>query len=326
MPRNEFGVESSKSSGFGFGVGDDFEDMFEDAMSRSVSDDEVAPTHRDEAPEAPARVEVEAEEDFADFDAPELEDTSSVAETATGEETTAVDSFDDIGNDFDGFGEETSQWDSYEDDSPVDGNLTETPEAEVEPEPEIVEEAPTPAPTPTPEPEPVPASVPAEPASKPASYQVSTPEPTEEAISYIEQVILTSDAIRQLPDGDEKAANIFITGGNPVESHQEFVLAALLADKQILRTTEAVLEAKEKNSVDRAFYILGLDEITFAELGDLISHDLDSKVTISFHKDYSGDRLAYARRLVDLLEELTAASVKRFEAVVAVLKAGEPQS
>jgi len=318
MPKNEFGVESSESSGFGFGVGDDFEDMFEDAMNRSVSDDEVAPARRTQVHEVPAPVEVEIEEDFADFDTPTFEDTPPVVEPVAVEETPAMESFDDIGNDFDGFGGETSQWDSYGDDTPVDGNLTDIaePEVEVEPEPEPVAEAPAP----TPEPEPVAV----EPTSKP-SYQVSAPEPTEEAISYIEQVILTSDAIRQLPDGDEKAANIFITGGNPVESHQEFVLAALLADKQILRTTEAVLEAKKKDSVDRAFYILGLDETTFTELGDLISHDLDSKITISFHRDYGGDRLAYARKLVDLLEELTPASVKRFEAVVAVLKAGEPQ-
>ena len=85
---------------------------------------------------------------------------------------------------------------------------------------------------------------------------------------------------------------------------------------------EANLAAKSKTSVDRAFYILGLDDATFVDFGKILSHDLESTETVIFE----GDRLQYARKLVDVVESLPAVSIKRFEAVKSVLGAGELDS
>lgn len=418
MPKNEFGVESSSSGGFGAGVGDDFEDMFEQAINASVVDDEVStgrrsqpapkpvpvsepdyfdsPPIRNEEPvaeeprvEAPiitAEPSYEPEPSFEDtpsygepvayedvhqgYAAPEANeepsfgapnDLESMFDEAEGfsvaddelrepEAPAQVDQFEDS---FDSFGAEpeptplfnsfseptapveepqsfepTTQWGqpaAFEPEQPQP-ELSFEPTAEVEPEaPVIHESAPVAAPEPETEAvyyeptvaEPTPSVVPE---SSPAP--VAAPQRTEADVDYIERVILTSDAIRELPQDDAKAVNMFITAGQPVESHQELVLTALHADRQIYSTTEAILEAKSKSSVDRAFHILGLDDATFVDFGKILSHDLESTETVLFE----GDRLQYARKLVDVVESLPEVSIKRFEAVKSVLGAGELDS
>lgn len=199
-------------------------------------------------------------------------------------------------------------------------SFTPDPESTLEPSfyPEPVAEV-----TPVAIPEPEPVSVPVATAPITVQAPVATPVPPSEGdVDYIERVILTSDAIRDLQDADAKAVNMFITAGQPVDSHQELVLTALRADRQILKTADAILSAKSKTSVDRAFFILGLDESTFVDFGKILSHDLESTETVLFE----GDRLQYARRLVDVVDNLADVSISRFEAVKAVLGAGEPVS
>jgi len=391
MAKNEFGVESSDSGGFGAGVGNDFDFMFEEANNRSVVDDEVSEARpvrervaepsfsfdtETEAPvvvEAPATTFMDDDEDEPSFAAPSgfdetgesfnettsgfdapssfgetgnLDEMFSEAESASvvddeirepvAEPSSSFESFDDS---FENFGAEPQQEEqqsfetSFESSSEVQDNWIDPAIAFDEPE---VAVAPQPirepvAPTPTPEPvyyapaveEPRPSFVP-ESVETVAPARPSTPNPTgtEADVDYIERVILTSDAIRELPEGDAKAVNMFITAGQPVESHQELVLTALLADRQILKTSEAILEAKAKESVDRAFHILGLDDTTFVDFGKILSHDLETTETVIFE----GDRLRYARKLVDVVEALPAVSIKRFEAVQSVLGAGELNS
>lgn len=375
--RNEFGVESSNSGGFGAGVGSDFEDMFEEATAASVVDDEVSDTRRSrraapaepdyfnqpQAPQPPAPLEetsFEPELGFEDqapqpepsFDAApagfgqtadidsmfEQAENASVADDEISEPVEQVpaaedsfDSFNSFGADpaesFDSFGADSSLEDAQsfqqEPEQSFDAPSWDEPAA-AEPEPAYEPEL---APEPQPEPDPVyyaptvadptPSVVPAESAPAP-----SAPPADEGSVDYIERVILTSDAIRELDDTDAKAVNMFITAGQPVESHQELVLTSLLADRQIYRTAEAILAAKDKTSVDRAFYILGLDDATFVDFGKILSHDLESTETVIFE----GDRLQYARKLVDVVESLPAVSIKRFEAVKSVLGAGELDS
>ncbi len=358
--RNEFGVESSNSGGFGAGVGSDFEDMFEEAMAVSVVDDEVSDTRRSrraapaepdyfnqpQAPQPPAPIEdtrFEPELGFED-QAPQPEPSFDTAPASFGQ-TDDIDSMfeqaesasvadDEISepvasapaaeDSFDSFSVDSSFEDAQsfqqEPEQSFDTSSWDEPAAA---EPELAFE-PEVAPEPRPEPDPVyyaptvadptPSVVPAE--STPAP---SAPPVDEGSVDYIERVILTSDAIRELEDADAKAVNMFITAGQPVESHQELVLASLLADRQIYKTAEAILAAKDKTSVDRAFYILGLDDATFVDFGKILSHDLESTETVIFE----GDRLQYARKLVDVVESLPAVSIKRFEAVKSVLGAGE---
>lgn len=311
-----------------FGVNNDFEDMFNEAASLSVEEDddvEESPQHFDMEQDVP--VDDSFENSFAsdpmNMDEDEVEE-DEVAEPAPN-------TFQNPDS-FAGF--ENDKWSTdQQDDEPIDGGYFGTDEvAPVEPE-QVIE-----APKPVPVPEPVEPVADLDPSFVPVSEREVAPAPVEEVqersvtpmvsapvpvsesdVDYIEKVILTSDAIRDLPEEDGKAANILITGGVPVGTHQELVLAALLADRQILKTADAVLDAKSKGSVDRAFYILGLDERTFEEFGKMISNDLDASETVLFE----GDRLRYARKLVDVVEGLTAGSIKRFEAVQSVLQAGE---
>lgn len=361
MSRNEFGVEESDGGGFSFGGSNNIEDMLEEAAGLSVADDEVstgersnsfrrhsksAPKPVEVAPKAPensfsnsdnfedmfetatnlsvsedSEVRSNPEIDYFDLD----DDSNSQDTYSNGEAAESTSNNFENPDSFAGF--EDSKWDA-EDDAPIDGGYGNEPEtvtevpvaASFEPEPTVAPPVrPTPAtivvaPAPVPVVEPIPVQVEriVEPMVKPVSI-------SESDVDYIEKVILTSDAIRQLPEDDAKATNIFITGGIPVGSHQELVLAALLADRQILKTADAILEAKSNGSVDRAFYILGLDDRTFKEFGQMISNDLDASDTVIFE----GDRLRYARRLVDVVEGLTDGSIKRFEAVQSVLQAGE---
>lgn len=377
MAKNEFGVESSDSGGFGAGVGSDFDFMFEEANNRSVVDDEVSEVRpsRDRTseasysfntePETPAVAEtpiagftdedstsdelVGFEEITPGFDE-NLESSSSFGQTGNLEEMfseaedasvvddeisqpTATQEVESLEDSFDNFGVvtqpeelEDSQTDLEPQDSWVDPAIElDVPEVAVAPE-TVAERVASPS---VPEPvyyapavgEPTPSYVP-ETDRTVAQTSPSVPSIAESDVDYIERVILTSDAIRELPEADAKAVNMFITAGQPVESHQELVLTALLADRQILKTSEAILEAKSKESVDRAFHILGLDETTFVDFGKILSHDLETTETVLFE----GDRLRYARKLVDVVEALPAVSIKRFEAVQSVLGAGELNS
>lgn len=377
--RNEFGAEPSSGGGFGAGVGDDFEDMFDQATAASVVDDEISEARR--APSsAPAPAPVVAEKSYFDtapavqeeitpsFDAEEDEASSFIASSDTeamfteAEATSVADdeireSESPIFDSFESFGIESS---AVEDEPPV---FQPTPEPELQPEPEeqdsfngwsdpaldldlepvVVESPPVavvapiaPAPAPAAA-EPAPVAQPeavyfeptiAEPIPSVVAERTAPPSKapvvsrTEDDVDYIERVILTSDAIRDLEEEDAKAVNMFVTAGSPVETHQELVLTSLLADRQILKTAEAILESKVKSSVDMAFHILGLDEATFVDFGKILSHDLQSSETVIFE----GDRLRYARKLVDVVEALPPVSIKRFEAVRSVLGAGELSS
>jgi len=396
MARNEFGVESSDSGGFGAGVGTDFEEMFAQAENASVVDDEVSEPRNTRRAARQERVQQEAPElSYFDETAPavaepvyvqepeftpepepvrvpepqsfgfepaedldtmfaEAENASLVDDEVRDEPQVAPvepsfaadDSFDGFDSDdsFDNFG----QSDSSEGwvDPAIEADFDQEPARpsfnvpEVQPEP-VREPEPIYAPEPvyvpepvreaTPEPvyyEPTPVSPVPSVVPEPAPAQVGVPmnqinqAPSDSDVDYIERVILTSDAIRELEEADAKAVNMFITAGQPVESHQELVLTALFANRQILKTAEAILSAKGKSSVDRAFYILGLDDATFEDFGKILSHDLESTETVIFE----GDRLQYARKLVDVVEELPAVSIKRFEAVQSVLGAGELDS
>lgn len=374
--RNEFGVESSNSGGFGAGVGSDFEDMFEEATAASVVDDEVSDTRRSrratpaepdyfnqpQAPQSPVPLEetsyetelsyepdstVQPEPSFDEAPAGfgqtddldsmfEQAESVSVADDEVSEPVhqvpaveesfgsfnsfgaDAADSFESFGTDpefeeaqsFQQEPEQSFEAANWNEPAAVEPEPVSEPEVEPESEPDPVYYAPTVA-------DPTPSVVPA--GSAPAP---SAPPAAEGSVDYIERVILTSDAIRELGDADAKAVNMFITAGQPVESHQELVLTSLLADRQIYKTAEAILAAKEKTSVDRAFYILGLDDATFVDFGKILSHDLESTETVIFE----GDRLQYARKLVDVVESLPAVSIKRFEAVKSVLGAGELDS
>lgn len=361
MARNEFGVESSDSGGFGAGAGDDFEDMFRSAINASVVDDEVSETKS-------SKRNKKRQPSFEDLnnEPEESNDNSSYTNENTSdnneEESTfgATDDVDDMfkqaeeasvaddeisevnsqtedshsdgddsykpestdyGNDdsFENFGsseaDASDQWDRGT--SAVTSTTTVEIEQEYKQEQEEVKEPVVYEPEPVTIAEPVPSVRPQKQEEK--TVPAISRESMEEEVDYIEKVILTSDAIRDLPEDDAKAVNMFITAGQPVDSHQELVLTALQSNRQIYKTADAILEAKGKTSVDRAFYILGLDNETFADFGKILSHDLESKESVLFE----GDRLIYARKLVDIVEELPAVSVKRFEAVKSVLGAGE---
>lgn len=360
MARNEFGVESSDSGGFGAGVGDDFESMFEEATNASVADDEISETgtkksrkpevsfetqntrsFEDEAPQAQVEEEPtfnnsgpsfgvtdDVEELFRQAENASVEDEETEDslykdnEVASNNETEVdhnqSENFEDFGSSIDDL---TDSWpdnnsSTYEEVEPEQREVFFEPEPVIEPEPEpVIEEV-------------VQHHAPRRNISNPVpsisvpeikTEPISTTDNMEEAVDYIERVILTSDAIRELSEDDGKAVNMFITAGQPVESHQELVLTALQADRQIHKTADAILEAKSKTSVDRAFYILGLDDKTFEDFGKILSHDLESTESAIFE----GDRLRYARKLVDVVEALPEISIKRFEAVKSVLGAGE---
>lgn len=356
MAKNEFGVESSSSGGFGAGVGADFEDMFEEATNVSVVDDEISDGSHRGTPRAPkAPVEpvdpftdelsfsagpdpVEEPDEPAGFDTPsdldgmfEQAESFSVADDEISE-VNAPEDQSELTDSFDSFGADTEPSDSFSSfmdnqDSPVEPLSFDTSEQDSYSEPEWEEPEQVVAP-PAPEPEAYSPPVVEAPAPVEEQAPVSAPipasaiAPAEGDVDYIERVILTSDAIRELPEDDAKAVNMFITAGQPVDSHQELVLTALLANRQILKTAEAILTAKSKSSVDRAFHILGLDDETFVDFGKILSHDLEATETVLFE----GDRLQYARKLVDVVESLPAVSIKRFEAVKSVLGAGELDS
>lgn len=318
-------VEREEPAAPSFGISENFEDMLEEATSLSVDEDaeDDVEEYSDQSEQYDMEQDAPVEESFENSFAPDpinIDETPEPANTFQNPDS------------FAGF--EDDKWDTeQQDDEPIDGGYFGTNE------PEQVIEAPKPVPVPEPvsaeplnnlDPSYVPVSerevapAPVEEVQEryvsPMTPTVSAPVAvTESDVDYIEKVILTSDAIRDLPEEDGKAANILITGGVPVGTHQELVLAALLADRQILKTADAVLDAKSKGSVDRAFYILGLDERTFEEFGKMISNDLDASETVLF----DGDRLRYARKLVDVVEGLTDGSIKRFEAVQSVLQAGE---
>lgn len=137
-------------------------------------------------------------------------------------------------------------------------------------------------------------------------------------VGFIGAVVATSDAIRSLPEDSVKAVNIFITDGSPVSTHTDLVLAALSANLDTLEIVQAIVEAKQKEAVDMAFYILALSEPILKGVGNFISNDFSTDVKVI----YNGDKLSYARELVNAIQGLTNESIERFNAVKLVLEAG----
>lgn len=132
------------------------------------------------------------------------------------------------------------------------------------------------------------------------------------------KIILTLDVLRSLdPREREVAQQIIKSGKEQPENESEAVVQALQAPSLLREVIKALLESKDIEPVDRAFYILRLDQPVTKNLNGLVAslHNTENA------KSVQNDRLELARHLVGTIEDLSEEHMGYVRAASAVLNA-----
>lgn len=186
------------------------------------------------------------------------------------------------------------------------------------------QEVPEPAVTPNTEPEPArepekkPEPAPkASPEPKPSAPRISIPSTADE-IENVTVIITVLDAYRKLSREEKKVVSQFINNGDEITKEAEFVITAMSVDPMVSRTMEALKEAKNQEAVDRAFYVMDLDDNLLYSLGSFVA------VFTNEEGDRHGSRSVYARELVRGIEKLDPKAMQYVNATEGVLRAVRP--
>lgn len=182
----------------------------------------------------------------------------------------------------------------------------------LEPEPVVPEPEPyVPEPVYTPAPEPVEFH---EPVQEYRNDDVPAV-PVNDSIGHIASIIRVVDAYRSLPADKKEVASKFILGNRIAQDEAEFVSAVLGVDPMLSLTMSTLTEASGMEPVERAFFVIDLDEALMYSVGDLMP---------AFGKDsieQNQPKSQYARKLVRIIESLDPAAMEHVAATAKVLKA-----
>lgn len=139
----------------------------------------------------------------------------------------------------------------------------------------------------------------------------------EDQIIQARRILNISDTYRKLSPEERSIAGQFISGGDEIEEEFTFIVRAINADPMLARTMIAATEAKSLTPVERAFYVIDLDNDLLESLGSLL---------VVFTEDEFPplrERTKYARVLVKIIDELDQKAMSYIKATVSVLKAAE---
>jgi hypothetical protein len=138
---------------------------------------------------------------------------------------------------------------------------------------------------------------------------------TPQELLQVTKIIKILDAYRKLNSEEKNISGQFITGGEVIAGEAAYIVKVMNVDPNLTLSMKTLSEAKSLDSVERAFYIMALDDETLTHLGTLVSvfskGDLPSP----------SERIQYARILVHQIESLDAKSMSFVNATESVLSA-----
>lgn len=141
-------------------------------------------------------------------------------------------------------------------------------------------------------------------------------------IELADVVIKLYKAIKKLTDEERMIAAQFISSEEGIaDDYARFAIAAINADKMLTPTLSAITQAKEFSSVDRAFYVMGLDEDLLQSVGGLAEVLSESDI-----EDTIENKIGYSREVVGIVDELSEEAmsyVKATESVINVVRLNE---
>lgn len=141
----------------------------------------------------------------------------------------------------------------------------------------------------------------------------------EDSINNVNQIINILDAYRKLTDNEKNVAGQFITGGEVVSSESEFIVKVINVDRMLPITMKALGEAKHRDPVERAFYVIELDNDILYNLGSLVSVFMPE----GQEPKPSNSNTQYAREVVRCIDALSSEDMRYIEATELVLRASE---
>lgn len=139
-------------------------------------------------------------------------------------------------------------------------------------------------------------------------------------LSIVSKAIRILEVYRPLTDEVKAVASQLITNGEELLNEAQFVVKVLNVDPDLNNTMRAFVEAKSLDPVERAFYVIGLDQHSMHNLGALI--DAFSGNTT----DKSLSNIFYAKSIVHEIDKLDSRAVSFVEATEAILSAAREES
>lgn len=131
---------------------------------------------------------------------------------------------------------------------------------------------------------------------------------------FVEKVIKVIDAYRKLNDEEQTVARHFIAGSDTNKEDEALVVfKALETDPVKTRTFTILKKAKSYDQVERAFFLMGLDENSLSNLKNLVGSFNDDK---SLNTD---DKIELSRNLVKNIDTLDSSIIRYVEATESVL-------
>lgn len=135
--------------------------------------------------------------------------------------------------------------------------------------------------------------------------------------ALVARILRISSKYRALGDRERTVVSQFINNGEVIEAEEDLVMAVLNVDPALTKVMRALREGRELESVDRAFYVIELDEYTLKGVGSLMT--VFGNEEISTELPHS----KYAREVVAGIDKLDDTSMELVTATEAVLSAGE---
>lgn len=136
----------------------------------------------------------------------------------------------------------------------------------------------------------------------------------EEQIAYAKKIIEVADKYRELNANTRNVvAQLISPEAEVTEDAATVAIRAINADELTFSVMEALKSAKAQEPVDRAFYILSLQEEIRVSLGQLVTAFTGEEITV-------GDTLGFSKALVVAIEKLDAEAVKFVTATENVLR------
>lgn len=141
--------------------------------------------------------------------------------------------------------------------------------------------------------------------------------PKNASVEQVAQIIRILDAYRQLNSEEKTVASQFITVGETLDNEEEFVVSVLNVDPMLTKTMKALKEAKDRDPVDRAFFVVDLERNLLKNLGNLVSVFTGDEIS----NDQSHNQ--YSRQVVKNIEQLDNKDMSFVSATETVLTAAE---
>lgn len=142
----------------------------------------------------------------------------------------------------------------------------------------------------------------------------------EEFLRVAKAVIAAVDIYRSLSKEMQSiVAQLISQDANASTAEETVAIKAVHADELIFSTMASLKEAKEKEAVDRAFYILELSTDVRENLGSLVEAFADESTVL----EGDIDSLPYARSLVQAIEKLSPSAIQYVVATEQVLRAAK---